>query len=84
LNDKDILSADILMDLKIHLTVAEARHRGVSQGQIQRRADLLRQNGVGRSGKDFQMIRHLISPFATKRKLQPAQANQNFLDEKQR
>ena len=70
LDDEDVLAADVLVDLHVHLAVREARDVGVAQAHVQVLGDLLGQGPVRVAREQLQLVRHgVLLSFPCPRKM---------------
>ena len=66
LNDKNILSPDILLNVEMDLAIAEPFKHAFSKVLVEITGDFIRKLRIGRSGKDFEVVFsfHGLSFFA--------------------
>src|SRR5207247_4278775 len=63
-HDEDVRAADVLVDLREHLAVGEARDLRVAERHVEVLRDLLRQRPVGVAREDLQLVTHAChAPF---------------------
>src|SRR4029450_8251290 len=61
LDHEDVLAADVLVDLNVHLAVGEPRDVRVTQRKLEGLGDLLRQRSIRVAREELQLVGHVVS-----------------------